>query len=296
MNSNINGKLKLDADVIAKIFSPIRQKMKIPDFYTTDYGMTKYKLNNSWEDALRDGIEITGGDPDFSYDSDSGELLYRGVKVLLYIRDQTNYKLKNVDLTKHKSTYKFHVAYCQTLESMYQQGKYEKYVVSTRTDGIFFVRLSNGRDEVTSEQELKVCKNCLKRLNYKNYNNLPYPKQREIYNKFSLDDFFSVNNGDYRFLGTLPRNTDKNAPVNAYTNDWQEISERERERHNWKCEVCGKDCSENHSELQVHHKNGIKSDNSPYNLITLCIDCHSKEHAHMKNLKHKKQEQNLFDF
>lgn len=282
------GKLILDAEVIARIFAPVRQKMKIAAYYPTDYGMTKYKINNSWEDALRDGIEITGEDPDFSYDDDTGELLYKGVKVLLYIRDQMNYKLKNVEVYNYKSTYKFHIAYCQTLENMYQRGKYEKYVVSTRTDGIFFVRISNGVDEATSEQELKVCKNCLKRLNYKNYNNVSYSEQQEIYSTFDLDEFFSVNNGNYRFLGTLPRNTEKNAPVNSYTDDWQEISERERRRHNWKCEKCGKDCSKNHGDLQVHHINGIKSDNRIYNLIVLCVDCHKEEHAHMRNFKYKK--------
>lgn len=86
----------------------------------------------------------------------------------------------------------------------------------------------------------------------------------------------------------MPRNTEKNAPVNSYTDDWQEISERERRRHNWKCEKCGKDCSKNHGDLQVHHINGIKSDNRIYNLIVLCVDCHKEEHAHMRNFKYKK--------
>lgn len=280
-------KLNLNADVITKIFSIVRKKMKIPDYYPTDYGMTKYKINNSWEDSLREGVEITGGDIDFTYDNSTGELLYKGVKVLLYIRDQTNYRLQNTNLSNYKSQYKFHIAYCSTLESMYQREKYEKYVVSTRNDGIFFVRLSNGHDEVTSYQELKVCRNCLRRLNYKNYNDTSNIEQENIYKHFNLEEFFSVNDGNYRFLGTLPRHNDKDAPVNSYTKDWQEISERLRKRHNWKCERCGRDCSKNHADLQVHHKNGIKSDNNIYNLTVLCVNCHRKEHSHMKNIKHK---------
>ena len=270
--------LKLDADIIAKIFSPIRAKMRIPDNYATDYGLTQYKINNSWEDALREGIEIKAGDADFTYNPNTGELLYKGVKVLLYIRDQINYRLSDTDISNYTSEYKFHVAYCSTLENMQQQGKYEKYVVSTRNDGFFLVTASNGHVSETSYQKLKICKNCLRRLNYRSYKNVSYNRQIGIYNNFTLEEFFSVEDGNYRFFGTLPRKTEKDAPVNEYTSDWKEISNRLRRLHNWKCEKCGKDCSEKHGDLHVHHINGIKSDNNYSNLMVLCTECHIKEH------------------
>lgn len=282
-------KLKLDAEVLASIFSPIRRAMGIPNDYRPNYAFTRYKVRTDWKDTLREGVTIQTGDPNFTYDEKTGELLYKGVKVLLYIRDQTNPYLQNVDLSQYTSKYKFHIAYCSTLESMYQQGKYEKYVVSTRNDGFFLVRLSNGHDVATSTQELKVCKNCLKRLNYKNYNNVTYPEQRRIYENFALEEFFSVKDGNYRFLGTLPRKTDKNAPVNEYTDDWAKISNMHRQRVNWKCERCGKDCSRNHGDLHVHHKDGIKSNNQVWNLEALCTVCHTKEHPHMKGLQKSKK-------
>lgn len=295
MNKDDNtNMLTLDANIIAKIFSSIRLKMRIPNNYSTNYGLTKYKINDSWEDALREGIEINARDSDFTYNQNTGELLYKGVKVLLYIRDQTNYKLSDADIYNYTSKYKFHVAYCSTLENMQQQGKYEKYVVSTRNDGTFLVMASNGHVSETSYQTLKICKNCLRRLNYKNYKNLSYNSQIGIYNNFSLEEFFSVEDGNYRFLGTLPRKTEKDAPVNEYTDDWSIISNRLRRLHAWKCERCGKDCSNNHGDLQVHHINGIKSDNNIRNLIVLCTACHKKEHKHMKGLNMQNMEMKLF--
>lgn len=290
-DNNAKKKLKLDAEVLAGIFSPVRSSMGIPNYYPTDYEFTKYKLMIDWEDSLREGVTIGPGDPDFTFNGNTGELLYKGVKVLLYIRDQTNYHLQNVDLSQYKSQYKFHIAYCSTLESMYQQGKYEKYVVSTRNDGLFLVRLSNGHDVATSTQELKVCKNCLKRLNYKNYNNVSYQEQKQIYESFCLEEFFSVKDSNYRFLGTLPRRNDKNAPINEYTEDWESISYIYRQRVNWKCERCEKDCSHNHGDLHVHHKDGDRSNNQVWNLEALCTNCHTKEHPHMRGL-HKRKNQN----
>lgn len=293
-DNNAKKKLKLDSEVLAGIFSPIRSSMQIPNDYQTNYGYTRYKVRTDWKDIFREGIQISPNDPRFTPNPKTGELLYQGVKVLLYIRDQTNYHLHNIDLSNYKSTYKFHVAYCNTLDNMQQQGKYDKYVVSTRSDGLFLLRLSDGHrgSEVTTTQELKVCINCLKRLNYKNYNNVSYSEQRQIYNDFSLEEFFSVKDGNYRFLGILPKKTDKNAPINDYTDDWTEVSNKYRQLVNWRCEACGKDCSKNHGDLHVHHKDGIKSNNQVYNLEALCTECHAKEHPHMRGLNRKKKTRN----
>ena len=97
-DNNAKKKLKLDAEVLAGIFSPIRSNMGIPNYYPTDYEFTKYKVRIDWEDNLREGVTIGPGDPDFSFDGNTGELLYKGIKVLLYIRDQINYHLQNIQL------------------------------------------------------------------------------------------------------------------------------------------------------------------------------------------------------
>ena len=49
----------------------------------------------------------------------------------------------------------------------------------------------------------------------------------------------------------------------AYT-----IQEKER-----KCEICGST-----SNIDVHHKDGNRTNNNPENLVLLCRSCHMKEH------------------
>ncbi len=45
------------------------------------------------------------------------------------------------------------------------------------------------------------------------------------------------------------------------------------ERDGFKCQKCGAQ-----SQLIVHHKNWVRTENDPSNLITLCRGCHKKEH------------------
>lgn len=46
----------------------------------------------------------------------------------------------------------------------------------------------------------------------------------------------------------------------------------------WECERCGKKDFESLSKIQIHHKNRVKTDNSPDNLEMLCSRCHRHEH------------------
>jgi hypothetical protein len=54
------------------------------------------------------------------------------------------------------------------------------------------------------------------------------------------------------------------APVNNYTADFEIISERLRTRHGWICESCSRNFSPSSDRkfLHVHHKNGMKNNNS----------------------------------
>ena len=57
--------------------------------------------------------------------------------------------------------------------------------------------------------------------------------------------------------------------------------------HGTKCQRCGKDLSENLSDIKVHHRDGEHyideiTDNSPENLMVLCNSCHAKLHWEMR--------------
>ena len=49
-----------------------------------------------------------------------------------------------------------------------------------------------------------------------------------------------------------------------------------------RCERCGTNKS---SKMQVHHKDGDRSNNAPSNLQTLCQSCHERQKARARGLK-----------
>ena len=263
--------------------------MNLPDF-SQDEGFNRlrermgaeliaWKSEGIWDPINIDEILVTTG-VDTSLDdvgaADDGTLEYRGRRVVVYIRDQV----------MAYQPYKFHVADCDTLQNMRQSGRSERYVVATRTDGMFIVNTFE-EDRVIerdAEHRLFVCRNCLKRLNYKNYDTARYIERTRICESFDLREFFEVYPSQIK---REPTHTDTTAPLNHYTEDWPQVSLRHREQKDWRCERCCIDfgAPERRQLLHVHHINGIRHDNSAGNLRVLCIDCHSEEplHRHMRN-------------
>lgn len=236
---------------------------------------------------LATGIEIPLGDVDVSV---GGLLAYRGEQVLLYIKD-TGSTLDVLRNEPHKSR-RFHVADCETLESMRKQGRFERYVVTNRMDGYFLVDwrdLDIGRTGET-EAALCVCRNCLKLLNWRGYENpegwpehLPGERQRKkmIWENFSIGEFLM----DYAtFFRSRPSRRDAEAGLNEYVLRWPEISAEQKRRVNWTCHQCGVHLGSLRAALHCHHKNGVRNDNSSANLVVLCAMCHAEQpgHGHMK--------------
>lgn len=205
-----------------------------------------------------------------------GDLLtYEGQHVLLYIRDQGRNVSKALD--DEGEGYKFHVANCTTLKKMRADNRYERYVVTNDVSGQFFVR---GVDQFDKAREgharLFVCRNCLSRLNYRDYRNSRRGGRDSIVHEFALAEFFSVYSS---YFDALPsRFSDQG--LNAYGPQWDEISRALREKRGWRCEECGVRLAENRRLLHAHHRNGDASDHRDVNLAALCVDCHSKQAGH----------------
>lgn len=226
------------------------------------------------DSELKTGITIGAGDLEYT---DNGLLSYKGRQVLLYIQDHAG-RIDEALVDGSKGN-KYHVSYCTTLEKMHQGGRYDRYVVKNDITGYFFV---DGQDWKTKEYkegdaQLKVCKNCLRHLNYKNYDS----NKGEVFNKFSLNEFFKTYETHFRHKPKREAGKDKDG---TYSNNWDDISSSYRASVGWRCESCNVDLTGHKSLLHTHHKSGVKSDNSSNNLEALCIECHANQeyHHHMK--------------
>lgn len=227
---------------------------------------------------LGEGFEVNFEDIEF----ETGLASYQGRQVLLYIKDHSyNNKIYGV-LEDGSKGNRFHIADCEMLERMRQKGRFERYVVTNRLDGLFAVSGTDNRsnDFIEGETKLDVCQYCLEAINYQKFSSLKRGLPRRTFvQSFQLADFFDTYSSFFKFMPTGVANNQ----TTHYTKDWENVSRKVRKKFNYQCQQCGLDLSQYKRLLHVHHINGVKSDNSSSNLTPLCCDCHRKQpdHQHM---------------
>lgn len=260
--------------------------MKLPDF-SSDPQLARLREligatetidipGPTWDDW--DGFGIDLKDISLIKAEPDGTLSYKDKRVLVYIRDQ------RVFSNNQESGYRYHIAECKTLQGMRRKSRFGRYVVTTRTDGFFEVNQFRGDENIPVQREavveLRVCKNCLKEIDWKSYTTLSKSLQEACWNDFNPGEFLDLYGS--RVKG-LPRHTPKNSPLNSYPENWAAISYEARKRVEYKCQECDLDLSLNPYFLEVHHLNHNKSDCSQANLMCLCVGCHSERHDHLSD-------------
>lgn len=236
---------------------------------------------------LETGVEIQ---LDELETSTGGLLSYKGEQVLLYIKDTGSSKwlLEN----QPEKSRKFHIADCSTLDSMKQKGRFERYVVISGNDGVFPVdwKDPDTGEKGETEAALKVCKNCLKALDWLGYENPEYREnsgrgtkmtRNEIFQSFDISDFFLSYS---TFFHQKPSRKANEAELNKYVPNWSKISNQRRQKAKWCCEACKVDLNQAPWALHCHHRNGVVTDNRTTNIEVLCALCHGAQpnHGHMK--------------
>ncbi len=224
-----------------------------------------------------DGIEISFNELTVLQD---GTLAYKDSRVLLYIRDVHEYGSAPREP-------KYHLANCSTLQDMQSKGRFERYVIATEVTGTFKLNIISKNVKRSERRRLHVCQNCLTDIGFDGFSRDDDREQRRQYvGAFTPDRFFDVYPRSLHVK--KPSHTAFTAPLNDYTPDFPEISTTLRSRAGWRCEICRRELSELRLRkyLHVHHKDGVKSNNSPANLQVLCMRCHAEapNHSHLKQL------------
>jgi hypothetical protein len=187
-----------------------------------------------------------------------------------------------INYIKSEDLYKYHIYKCKTISEMFNSGRKHRYKINNRDDGTFFFTFTDFRGRVIKKEEnqkLNICKNCLRRFLGR------YPTEIDVRN-FNLKEFHKKKANFFDF-DTSNMEKGEFATPNIYSENWNIISKKVKEKRNYTCENCGFTPSNNYEKrfIHTHHINGDKQNNLEDNLKVLCIKCHSDIDIYHKRIK-----------
>jgi hypothetical protein len=252
-----------------EILCSLRERMNAP---LPTGNIFKREISLLSEDEVRrlgiEGIDVDLGE--IKVESD-GTLSLKGKRVTVYIRDVAIYQEK-YELPR------FHLSYCTTLESKSKKNQFNlRYVSSQNDSGKFSINYIRRNNIESKMESLFVCMHCLDNIEWKNFshNRSNHALRKKIVQEFDVKEFYQKYPKD--LISVLPTFTSDNSPINNYSSNWPEIRIKIINKRDNKCEKCSSS-----SRLEVHHKNGVKNDNTESNLEVLCHYHHTLEHPHYK--------------
>lgn len=160
---------------------------------------------------------------------------------------------------------KAHLCKCEVIES---RGR-DEYRFANSSPITYIDKSNRGRER--SIEHLEICNYCLRILRSRGH----------MFR--STEDYINKVREKY---GSVGQTDEVDVDINGYVRNWESISKKYREEHDYTCEQCGYKPSSILSRrfIQVHHINGDKTYNDASNLKCLCIKCHSQvDETHRSN-------------
>lgn len=163
---------------------------------------------------------------------------------------------------------RFHICKCSVIEEFISIGRFKQHYVRANSEPVPVIDLDDGRilKQISS---LPLCGYCSKII-----------KQANAANSTKFVELLQSANDE-------TQQEDVEVDLFGYTRDWEPISRAYREKHNYVCEHCGLEITDNYDRQYVHahHKDGNKLNNQESNLQCLCLYCHAHvDDHHFKRL------------
>ena len=258
-----------------------------------------------------DGIYANSKDIEklLSVSEPEGYLTYKGRPIVVYLRDQF-LKPQNYKAGRYNP---YHICMCDALRRAMAGNRYEaRYVMTYNKSANFMVNLFVRNHEYGKKTEkkeqgvyrmLRVCQDCLRELNYKNFRRYcghgiewfkgGNPRKRaEIVDSFRIDEFLMTPMS----VGKSRLELGEHRPLGGPKKEYQltpEVKEELKKLAGYCCEICENQFPSD--KLQIHHRNHQEGINTRGNLVVMCEKCHDELHKREDLMVNPNQDNDITD-